>query len=124
MESQDIVVFIIRRDSQCSGCGKELWRGSFLRLEKEKALCLACAGLDHLEYLSSGDAALTRRAIKNSKIHAKVVRWSATRKRYERQGILAEPAAIDQAEKENEADAVLRKARRERARDRRINLER
>ena len=32
------------------------------------ALCLACADLDHLEYLPRGNVALTRRAAKYSKL--------------------------------------------------------
>ena len=113
-ESKDIVVFIVRRDTECSECGQELWHGSFIRLENRKPLCLSCADLDHLEYLPSGDAALTRRSRKHSKIHAVVVQWSRTRKRYERQGILAEPDAIERAEEECLADAELREARRQR----------
>jgi len=53
-----------------------------------------------LEFLPSGDAALTRRATKASQLSAVVVRWSTRRNRYERQGILAEPAAIEQAAQE------------------------
>jgi hypothetical protein len=77
-----------------------------------------------LEYLPAGDAALTRRATKHSKIHAKVVRWSNARKRYERQGVLVEPAAIQRAEEECEADASLRQARRESESLRRSELDR
>jgi len=47
--------------------------------------------------MPSGDAALTRRATKASRLSAVVVRRSTRRNRYERQGILAEPAAIEQA---------------------------
>ena len=77
--------------AKCTECGEELWKGSLLRLEGEKALCTGCADLDRLEFLPSGDAAVTRRASKYSKLRAVVVRWSRTRKRYERQGILVEP---------------------------------
>jgi hypothetical protein len=35
-----------------------------------------------------------------SDLSAVVVRWSRSRKRYERQGILADPAAFEQAETE------------------------
>jgi len=112
---QDLVVFIIRRESRCAECGKELWRGSFLRTEGEKGLCLECADLDHLEFLPSGDTAITRRATKYSKLRAVVVQWSRTRKRYERQGILAGPEAIRRAEEESLADADLRARRREQA---------
>src|SRR5258707_367644 len=90
----EIVVFSVVRDSQCTECGAELWKGSLLRLEGEKALCTGCADLDHLEFLPTGDAALTRRASKYSKLWAVVVRWSRARKRYERQGILVEPDAL------------------------------
>jgi hypothetical protein len=122
-ESKGIVVFIVRRDTKCSECGWELWHGSCIRLEKREPLCLSCADLDHLEYLPRGDAALTRRSTKYSKIHAVVVQWSSTRKRYERQGILAEPEAIERAEEECLADAELREARRQREALRREELD-
>jgi hypothetical protein len=113
-KNKEILVFIVRRDTKCFECGEELWGGSFLYLEKDKALCLSCADLAHLEYLPSGDPVLTRRSIKHSKIHAKVLKWSQTRKRYERQGILAEKKAIEQAMGECKADAQMRELRGER----------
>jgi hypothetical protein len=94
---EELVVFCIVNDSECGECGRELWHGSFIILEEGKALCLSCADLDHLWFLPSGNAALTRRAAKYSRIHPVVVRWSRARKRYERQGILAEPEAIERA---------------------------
>jgi len=118
-KNRDILVFIVRRDTKCAECGGELWKGSFLHLEKDKAFCLSCADLDHLEYLPSGDPALTRRSTKHSKIHAKVLKWSQTRKRYERQGILVETNAIEQAMEECEVDAQIRELRREREKIRR-----
>ena len=48
-----------------------------------------------------------------------VVRWSRTRKRYERQGILVEPDALRLAEEESLADAELRARRQARAAERR-----
>jgi hypothetical protein len=111
----EIVVFQVRRDTRCAECGQELWRGSLLRVEGDKALCMECADLDHLEFLPRGDAAVTRRATKYSKLKVVVVQWSRTRKRYERQGILAEPEAIARAEEESLADADLRSRRQERA---------
>ena len=63
-------------------------------------LCMSCAGLAHLVLLSSGDAALTRRARKHSRLSAVLVRFGRARKRYERQGVLVEEAAIEQAEAE------------------------
>jgi hypothetical protein len=54
--------------------------------------------MDHLVLLpSGGDAGLTRRARKASTLSAVVVRWSRTRQRYERQGLLVEPAALKAA---------------------------
>ena len=86
--NKDIVVFIVRRNTQCSNCNEELGSGSFIYLENRQPLCLSCADLDHLDYLPSGNAALTRRATKHSRIHAVVVQWSRTRKRYELQSII------------------------------------
>ena len=123
---QDLVVFMLRRaSSTCGECGRELYKGNLIRLEGEKgALCLECADLDHLEFLARGDAAITRRSTKYSKLWAVVVQWSRTRKRYERQGILAEPEAIDRALEESEADSEERASRREREAARRENLDR
>jgi len=111
----EIVVFSVVRPTECSECGEELLKGSLLRLEKEKALCMSCADLDRLEFLPSGDQAVTRRASKYSKLRAVVVRWSRARKRYERQGILVEPEAIRRAEEESLADAEVRARRQARA---------
>ena len=88
-------------------------------MEDPGPLCLTCADLDHLIFLPSGDAALTRRAKQVSKLSAVVVRWSRSRKRYERQGILAEEAAIEQAEEQCLADEDVRLRRRDRDRERR-----
>jgi hypothetical protein len=117
--SPDLVVFMVRRDSRCAECGEDLGRGRLLRVEGEKALCLACADLDHLEFLAAGDAAVTRRAGRYSRLKAVVLRWAPARKRYERQGILAEPAAIDRAEQEALADAEARARRQARAAEQR-----
>lgn len=105
------VVFSVLRDSECSECGAEIGSGSFLLMEAEQPLCLACARLDDLEYLPAGDAALTRRATKYGKDGkygertAVVVRFSRSRGRYERQGVLVEKAALEKAEKECAEDA-------------------
>jgi hypothetical protein len=80
-----------------------------------------CADLGHLVFLPSGDAALTRRAKRISRLSAVVVRWSRTRQRYERQGILAEAEAIERAEQECLSDAEARARRRERDNARRAS---
>ena len=82
-------------------------------------ICLACADLDHLLFLGSGNATLTRRAKKASRLSAVVVRWSRVRKRDERQGILVEEAALERAEAECLADQEIRAERRLRANVRR-----
>ena len=118
-DSSDIVVFSIIRESECSECKQELWKGAFLRMEKDKPLCLSCADLDHLIFLPRGDAALTRRASKYSRLRAVVVRFNRSRKRYERQGVLIEEEALARAEKECLEDAEARARARERAAERR-----
>jgi hypothetical protein len=120
-----ILVFLVRNDTKCAECGKELFRGSMITLTRDKgALCLGCADLDHLEYLPSGDAALTRRTSKNSRLKAVVLQWSRSRKRYERQGILAETEAIQQAEAECLADADQRQRQAVRRAEREAELDR
>lgn len=108
------VVFDILRESKCTECGAEMPKGSFLFMEAEKPLCLPCAGWGDLEYLPSGDTALTRRATKYSERSVVVVRFSRSRGRYERQGILVESAALARAEEECALDADARAAARER----------
>lgn len=116
---KDIVVFIIRRETKCAECGAELGPGRWLRVENNRPLCMDCADLGHLEFLGSGNAALTRRATKYSPLRAVVVQWARARQRYERQGILVAPAAIERAEAECLADEDRRTRQRERAAERR-----
>jgi len=113
--AEDIVVFSILKASVCSECGTELWKGSFLKMEKGKPLCLQCADLDHLVFLPRGDIALTQRSRKYSGLSAVVVRFSRSRRRYERQGLLMELAALEREEKECLSDEEKRRVARERA---------
>jgi hypothetical protein len=107
----ELVVVSPLNDWTCGECGGT---GSLLLMEGRGPLCMRCADLDHLVFLASGDAALSRRAGNASSLSAVVVRFSRSRKRYERQGILVEEAAIDQAERECLADEEARARRRER----------
>lgn len=91
--------------------------------EKKGALCLSCADLDHLIFLPSGEAALTTRSRKHSGLWAVVLKWSRARRRYERQGLLVESEALEQAEEECAADEEERKAAREKAAERRAALD-
>lgn len=111
----DIVVFqTVSPSVTCTECNTEILKGGLLFMEKKQPLCLSCADLDHLDFLPSGDAALTGRARLNSRLSAVVVRFSRTRGRYERQGILVSPEAIEKAEEECLDDAEQRAARRRR----------
>jgi hypothetical protein len=115
---RDIVVISAHSAWTCASCAET---GDLLLKGTVGALCLDCADLGHLEFLPSGDAALTRRAKKASRLSAVVVRWSLRRKRYERQGILAEPRAIEQAAQLCLSDADVRARRRERDQIRRAD---
>ena len=84
-------------------------------MEKGKPLCLECADLDHLVFIPRGDAALTRRSRKYSTLSAVVVRFSRSRKRYERQGLLVESGALERAQEECLSDEGKRQLAREKA---------
>ena len=107
----ELVVIMPLRDWACASCGAG---GAFLTMDDAGPLCMTCAELDHLVFLPAGDAALTRRAKRASRLSAVVVRFSRARRRYERQGVLVEEPALEQAEAECLADAALRARRRER----------
>ncbi len=120
----DLKVFITTSESICSECGEELGRHAWITLVEGKgALCLTCADLDHLTFLPSGNAALTRRAGKYSTLSAVILQWSRARKRYERQGLLVEEPAPQRAEQECLADEEIRARRREREAERRVELD-
>jgi len=120
----DFKVFIASGDATCGECGEDLGRHAWITLVEDKgAACLSCADLDHLVFLPSGDAALTRRSAKYSTLRAIVLKWSRARKRYERQGQLIEEPALQRAEEECLADADMRARQRERAAERRERLD-
>jgi hypothetical protein len=114
----ELVVVIPLKDWHCAECGGT---GDLLMMEDAGPLCMTCADLDRLVFLGAGDAALTRRAKKASTLSAVVVRWSRSRKRYERQGVLVEEPALEQAEQQCLADEDARMRRRERDRERRAD---
>jgi hypothetical protein len=120
----DLKVFITSRESTCDECGENLGRQAWITLSQDNgALCLSCADLDHLVFLSPGNAALTRRARKHSTLSVVVLKWSRSRKRYERQGLLVEEAALERAEKECLSDKEVRERRREREAKRREEMD-
>jgi hypothetical protein len=108
----DLVVVQPLAAFTCADCG--LTDTDMLIMEAAGPVCLTCADLDHLVFLPAGDAALTRRAKKASQLSAVVVRFSRPRKRYERQGLLVEESAVEQAEQQCLSDEEARARRRER----------
>jgi hypothetical protein len=112
----DLVVISPVKDWTCTACGGN---GDLLIMDGPGPLCMTCADLDHLVYLPAGSAALTRRAKVGSGLSAIVVRFSRSRGRYERQGILVEQDALERAERECLADAEARARRREREHEQR-----
>lgn len=89
-----VVVQPLNAEWTCHRCGGT---GDLLMMEPPGPACLRCIGLDDLEFLPAGDARLTRRVKANSTKYAVVVRFSRTRRRYERQGLLVEPRALAEA---------------------------
>jgi hypothetical protein len=95
-----VVIQPLNAEWACHRCGGT---GGLLMMENPGPACLRCVGLDDLEVLPSGDALLTRRAKAKSLRHAVVVRFSKSRGRYERQGLLVEPKALKDAQGELDA---------------------
>src|SRR5262249_41294951 len=120
-QAPDLVVVSPLRDWTCASCGEADVAGGLLVMEDPGPLCLTCVDLDHLVFVQAGDAALTRRAKKASRLSAIVVRFSRPRKRCERRGILVEEAALEAAEQQCLADDEARQRRRERDRERRAD---
>ncbi len=92
-----VVIQLLNAAWTCHRCGGT---GDLLIMENPGRACLRCVGLDDLEFLAAGDALLTRRVKAKSARHAVVVRFSKSRRRYERQGLLVEPQALTQAQRE------------------------
>jgi hypothetical protein len=90
-----VVIQPLNTEWTCHRCGGS---ADLLMMETPGPACLRCAGLDDLAYLPAGDALLSRRAKAKSTRYAVVVRFSKTRRRYERQGLLVEPKALADAQ--------------------------
>ena len=89
----DLVVVAPLNEWTCAVCGTT--SNDLLLMQDDEPHCLRCAQLDHLVFLPAGDAKRTRQAHRASRLTAVVVRFSRTRKRYERQGLLVEPDALE-----------------------------
>ncbi|MFC5822926.1 DUF2293 domain-containing protein [Nonomuraea insulae] len=115
-KAPDLVAVAPLDDWRCASCGDT---GPYLIMEDERPHCLTCTDMDHLVFLPSGNAALSRRAKQESGLAAVVVRYNRRRKVYQRQGLLVEEAALTAAEDRCLADEEVRLLRRDRDRVRR-----
>jgi hypothetical protein len=119
-----LVVQPLKSDWTCHRCGRA-GDGGLLIMENEGPACLPCVGLGDLEFLPAGDAKLTRRVKANSPRSAVVVRFSRTRGRYERQGLLVEPQVLADCMADIEAERSTqdrsRESRRGRSRGARLD---
>ena len=91
-----VVIQPLHADWTCHRCRGS---GNLLMMENPGPACLRCAGLDDLVFLPAGDASRTRRVKARSARHAVVVRFSKSRSRYERQGLLVEPQALTEGQR-------------------------
>ncbi|MDA2809503.1 DUF2293 domain-containing protein [Nocardiopsis sp. RSe5-2] len=116
-KAPDLVVQMASDSWECAACGAE--NELFRLMEESKPHCMECVDMGHLVMLPSGDAALTRRAKKESRLSAVVVRWVSSRKKFRRVGLLVEEGALEEAERQCLADEDARARRRERDAERR-----
>lgn len=91
-----VVISPLNEAWKCYRCGGS---GDLLLMEDPGPACLNCAGLGDLVFVASGDARLTRRVKAKSARHAVVVRFSRSRRRYERRGLLVEPQVLADVER-------------------------
>jgi hypothetical protein len=94
-----VVIQPLNHEWTCHRCGGT---GGLLMMEDPGPACLGCAGLGDLEFLPAGDALLSRRVKAKSTRCAVVVRFSRSRRRYERQGLLVELPALADAQRDLE----------------------
>ncbi|MEU5878928.1 DUF2293 domain-containing protein [Spirillospora sp. NPDC047279] len=119
-KAPDLVAVLPLQAWTCAACHGT---GELHVIEDDTPHCLTCADMDHLVFLPSGDAALSRRAKKESGLSAVVMQLNRRRKRYERRGILVEETALERAEEQCLADEESRARRRDRDRERREHLD-
>ena len=92
-----VVVQPLKSEWTCHRCGGT---GDLLMMENPGPACPSCVGLGDLEFLPAGDALLSRRVKAKSTKWAVVVRFNRSRRRYERQGLLVEPMALAEVQRE------------------------
>jgi hypothetical protein len=113
-KAPDLIVYVIaeKEGATCAECGLGMPQGEWMFQEEGQPLCLSCADLDHLEFLPSGNATLSRRTKKFSGLSAIVMEFNRRRKRYQRLGLLATREGIEQARESMESDAEKREKQR------------
>ncbi|MBM4085804.1 MAG: DUF2293 domain-containing protein [Planctomycetes bacterium] len=119
----ELLVFVAFQEQECSECREKMDAGNLVFVEGRNPLCLRCADLDHLVFLPSGDATLTRRAKKHSQLWAVVLQFNRRRRVQERQGLLVTAEGLAKAEAECLSDEEQRVARRQREAERREALD-
>lgn len=111
--NKDAHVYSIVRASRCHNCDRKLEPTAIVKLiskeEDREVLCDKCSGFETLEFLPGGNAKITQLAKKASSRFFVVLKWSELWKTYERQGLLVESSAIDEAESVAGATARGRK---------------
>ncbi|MFM8765303.1 MAG: DUF2293 domain-containing protein [Spartobacteria bacterium] len=112
-DSDAILVVPSQGEGDCAHCAAPLQQSTFVTFKNNAIACVKCGGLENLEFLPSGNTALTRRANALSAVKYVVLKFSRARKRYERQGILAHPEILDQSRRECEADEAARETKRQ-----------
>jgi hypothetical protein len=106
-------VFVVLFDTTCAGCSVPLGQGSWATRTDQTMKCMPCSELDGLEFLPSGDVALTRAAQRISERKAVVLRFNKSKRRCERQGILVTAEAIESARLQCQADEPERLKKRQ-----------
>jgi len=95
-----VMIRPLNSEWKCHRCGGT---GDLLVMENPGPACLGCVGLDGLEFLPAGDALLSRLVKVKSTTCAVIVSFSRSRRRYERQGLLVEPLALANVQRDLEA---------------------
>ncbi|MCZ7587191.1 MAG: DUF2293 domain-containing protein [Deltaproteobacteria bacterium] len=109
-------VLIALGSKTCAKCRRELEKGAWVELAGDDGmLCMDCSEFGPLDFLPAGNYALTMRARKYSERWAAVLKWSRARKRYERQGLIVEPDALERAHAECAMDEDTREKKRAKA---------
>jgi hypothetical protein len=106
-------VSVLLLTATCSDCSAPLEQGALATKTGRTTKCLCCSELDGLEFLPSGDVALTRAAQRLSERKAVVFRFNKSKRRNERQGILVASEAIEAARLQCQADEPERLKKRQ-----------